>query len=294
MESRELRYFIALAEELHFGRAAKRLSITQPPLSYAIQKLETSLNVRLLVRDSRNVRLTQEGRSLYREAKHIIKLLEEAEKRVGIQAIEAAGRISVAYSIALVHVARPAISAFGSKFPNVDVVMEDMILAEQGEALNKGTINLALSVCSKIPDGLDGFPISRTGFVCCVHTSSPLAQESRVALQDLASQPFISFSKDITSFGSKMLDRICIAAGFYPKVRVYSKQWLTSIAMVSNGFGIAVVPKVYASTPFPKVKYIEIDNVTEWFEGYCLWNPHLHSEHAMELVRILRNSVRIT
>lgn len=293
MESRDLRYFIALAEELHFGRAARRLAITQPPLSYAIQKLESHLNVKLLIRDSRNVRLTREGRTLYQEAKHIVKLMEEVERKIGRKSLEIPGQISIAYSIALINVARPAVTEFNCRFPNVEIILEDMIMAEQVEALKKGTINLALAVCPGIPDGLDGFVISRSSFVCCVPAGSPLAQESRIALQDLANYPFISFSKDITSFGSKMLERMCIAAGFYPRVRVYAKQWLTSVAMVASGFGIAIVPKVYASTPFPKIKYIELDNVTEIFEGYCLWNPALHADHSLEFARTLKRQVKL-
>lgn len=146
-------------------------------------------------------------------------------------------------------------------------------MAEQVEALQQGRIHAAFSASLTLPRGLAGHQFPDDVFTCCVHESHPLAGAKSVKLSMLADESFVLFARDLTAQGHEHVMQMCIAAGFYPKVRYYARQWISAVALVSQGFGIALVPSSIARASLPNVRFIEVDDPRSALSGYVLWRP---------------------
>jgi DNA-binding transcriptional LysR family regulator len=274
MELRHLRYFVALAEELHFGRAAERLAITQPPLSFNIQKLEEHLGMRLFDRDSRSVKLTPAGVAFLAEARRVLAQARHAEETVRAVADGQLGSLQIAFTTSMLYRGMTQIlREFHARLPSVDVDLMEMTVAEQVDALHQGRIHAAFSASLTLPRGLSGHRLADDTFTCCVHASHPIAGSGPIKLSMLADETFVLFARDITAQGHEHVMQMCIAAGFYPKVRYYARQWLSAVALVSQGFGIALVPASIARASLPNVSFVELDDPRRELSGYVLWRP---------------------
>jgi DNA-binding transcriptional LysR family regulator len=257
MELRHLRYFRAVAEELHFGRAAERLHIAQPPLSQQIQALEHDLGVDLLVRTTRKVELTAAGAAYLRRAVAILDAVDEA----GAQARRIAGGTEGQLAIGCVGSATysllPAlVRSLREALPNVDVsVRGEMLVPAQLRALAAGEIDLALLRPPVPRSGLVVETVRRDPLLVALPAGHALAARREVSVSDLRDEEFVAHAGRGRSVMNSVLAAICADAGFVPRVRHEVAETSTLVTLVAAGLGVAVVPDPTAALDIAGVCY---------------------------------------
>ena len=289
MEFRHLRYFLVLAEELHFGRAARRLSISQPPLSLNIQQLEASVGARLFERDSRGVRLTAAGQA-FREA--ATSLLAQAESaRLLAREIEAGavGRLRVGFVGAMLYRGLPqCLREFQARHPRVQVALTELNSQQQIEALLHDELDLGLIHTRRVPEELTAELALSEPFLCCLPHDHALAAASTVPLTALRDEPFVLFSRTASpDYYNRILD-MCAAQGFTPRTRHEVRHWLSVVSLVSQGMGVAVVPAALAHAGMAGAVFRPLAVATVPSEVYCVWKAapdHPARDHLVAMVR---------
>jgi DNA-binding transcriptional LysR family regulator len=218
-ELRHLRYFIAVAEELNFSRAARRLRMAQPPLSVAIRQLEAELGTELFRRSSREVTLTEAGNALLVGAR---RTLAEAEGAVAAAKRAAAGELGslrIGFSWSARFETLPALGhAFRLQRPEVELLTEEMWNSRMASALRDGTIDVAVALCPDVVADLTYVPIRRERLVVLLSASHPLADEEEVNLSALANDEFVLFPRELAPRLYDTLVGFCRQAGFEPTV----------------------------------------------------------------------------
>ncbi|KVX21083.1 LysR family transcriptional regulator [Burkholderia ubonensis] len=245
MELKQLRYFVAVADELHFGRAAKRLFISQPALSFDIRKFEDALGVQLFARTSKSVALTNAGEVLLGEARRLLLQAAEAERLTVRSASGYAGRLRVGFVHSMLYRGLPdAVRRFEADHPGVEIVLSEMNTQAQVQAIQRGQIDLGYAHWGHFPPEVDSTPIHAEPFVCCLPAGHPLARRRQVALAALADEPFILFPRDAAPHYHDLIIAQCVNAGFSPLVRHEARLWQTILSMIEFGMGVALVPRV--------------------------------------------------
>lgn len=243
MELRQLRYFVAVAEELHFRRAAARLHMAQPPLSQQIQKLERELGVELLRRSNRKVELTDAGKILLREARQTLMHAERSVEAVRYASKGEVGRLrigfvgSVSYEL-LPHLLRE----YRRRYPAVQLRLHQLTTEEQLEALETGEIDVGISRELEAEGELVVRPLLKERLVAALPTAHAFARREELALSDLAGDPFIALPRPEVPRLHDHLVYLCRAAGFTPRIAQEALQFPTILGLVSAGLGVAVVP----------------------------------------------------
>ncbi|OJA87146.1 LysR family transcriptional regulator [Burkholderia ubonensis] len=245
MELKQLRYFVAVADELHFGRAAKRLFISQPALSFDIRKFEDALGVQLFARTSKSVALTNAGEVLLGEARRLLLQAAEAERLTVRSASGYAGRLRVGFVHSMLYRGLPdAVRRFEADHPGVEIVLAEMNTQAQVQAIQRGQIDLGYAHWGHFPPEVDSTPIHAEPFVCCLPAGHPLARRRQVALAALADEPFILFPRDAAPHYHDLIIAQCVNAGFSPLIRHEARLWQTILSMIEFGMGVALVPRV--------------------------------------------------
>lgn len=246
MEFRHLRYFIALAEELHFGRAAERLGLTQPPLSVAIQQLEASVGARLFDRDSRGVRLTPAGEAFRGSASALLARAEEACAQArDVQAGEV-GRLRLGFvGSTLFHGLSAWLLAFQAARPKVEVIVVELNSQDQIDALLGEELDLGLVHTDRLPPTLASQPLYSEPFFACLPAGHALAALDAIPLAALSDQPFILFSRKGSPDYHARIVEICRQHGFYPRLQHEGRHWLSVVSLVSQGLGVSIVPAAF-------------------------------------------------
>jgi DNA-binding transcriptional LysR family regulator len=250
-ELRHLRYFVAVAEELNFSRAADRLHMAQPPLSVAIRQLEQELGTELLARTTRDVRLTDAGVAFLTGARRV---LAEADRAVSDARRAAAGELGslrVAFSWSARFETLPALGqAFRARHPDVELLTEEMWNGRMAEALRSGAVDVAISLCPEIDSELSYETIRREDVVALVPATHPLAGESGVMLRALAEDGFVLFPRELAPRLYDVLVGLCRRAGFEPAVRPESFHTGWELRILSDVPTVALVPaSVTTSVP---------------------------------------------
>jgi DNA-binding transcriptional LysR family regulator len=197
MELRHLRYFSVLAEELHFGRAARRLSISQPPLSVAIRQLEETVGARLFERNSKEVRLTPAGEALRISARRVLLQAEEAAIEARDVALGSAGRLRIGFVGAMLYRGLPqALRAFQAKHPAVRITLSELNSGVQITELLNDRLDLGFAHTRRVPLELQHRLLLSEPFVACVPAGHALARRRVLAPADLRDQPFVLFSRE--------------------------------------------------------------------------------------------------
>jgi DNA-binding transcriptional LysR family regulator len=247
MELRHLRYFVVLAEELHFSRAARRLGISQPPLSQQIRALELSLKAPLFERTNRRVELTEAGRALLVEARATLDQAERAATIVGQARRGEIGelRIGFAPSAPLIAPFTATILAFRKAAPGVRLVLDEQVTTQQIDALLERRLHIGFIRSPSVPDLPDAvaaIELYREPLSVFMHADHPLAARDRVPLKALASEPFIFFPR---SHGTSLHDQVlalCRKAGFTPRIDQEARGNATILGLVAAGLGVSILP----------------------------------------------------
>ena len=272
MELFQLRCLVAVCEELHFGRAATRLHMTQPPLSRQIQLLEASVGARLLERTSRSVALTAAGAALYEDAVKLLKQADAAVERARLTANGDAGRVTVGYTAVSGYVMIPQLLLLAQQaLPGIDVVLQEMVSSRQLAALAEGSLDLAFVRPLASDAALDYRCVVREPMQLVVPAAHPLAAKRRVALRDLHGQPLIMYArKEGQYFHDKILD-LFAATGVQPRFVHHMGQTHAIVALVQAGIGVAIVPASAQHLRFEQVRYCRLWRNDVFAEIYLAW-----------------------
>lgn len=244
MEFRHLRYFVVLAEELHFGRAAQRLCITQPPLSLNIQQLEASLGARLFERDSKGVRLTAAGHAFRSSALALLAQAEQARSLARDIDAGVAGRLRVGFVGSLLLRGLPRwLGEHQAEHPRIQIALSELNSQDQIDALLRDELDLGFVHTPHVPAALQALPVLSDAFMACVPASHALAQRRKVSLRELRDEPFVLFSRRASPDYHTRIVQMCGAVGFHPKQRHEVRHWLSAVLLVGQGMGVTVAPE---------------------------------------------------
>jgi DNA-binding transcriptional LysR family regulator len=272
MELRLLRYFLVLAEERHFRRAAQRLSISQPPLSLAIRQLEESLGTKLFQRNSRNVELTVAGRALQSEATFLLRRVEEVRDFVRAVDDEKGGLLRVGFGGSTLYRGLPAIiRSFRKLHPGIELRLQELSSAEQIVALKRDEIDFGFINGLETPDGLDGFRFCREPLLACLPSGHPYATKRSVQLEKLAAEEFILFGRSASPAYFNSILEACQSSGFSPTVIHEVRHWVSVISAVAHGLGVALVPQAMTSAHIAGVVLLPLKGGNVFSETRCVW-----------------------
>ena len=272
MELRHLRYFTVLAEELHFGRAALRLSISQPPLSVAIRQLETSVGARLFERNSKEVRLTAAGLALQASARRLLAQAEEAALEARNVASGLAGRLRVGFVGAMLYRGLPqALRDFQARHPAVVVTLSELNSGEQVSELMHDRLDIGFLHTARLPAELESRLLLTEPFVCCLPAGHPLASRRKVPLAALKDEALVMFARNSSPDYYERILSICADAGFRPELRHEARHWLAVVSLVSQGLGVALVPEAMRRSALQGAVFRPLDRVTARSESYGVW-----------------------
>jgi DNA-binding transcriptional LysR family regulator len=264
MELRHLRYFIAVAEELHFTRAAERLHIAQPPLSQQIQALETELGVALFERNRRRVTLTEAGKRFLDSARAILAETERAAETARRAARGEVGelRIGIIVSLPLTRLIPEAINDYRHRYPQVTLQLRDMTTLTQLQAVLDGDLDVGFARRPEegVPDGLAVIELQSDPLCAVIHESHPLAQRASLSLAELRNEPFILYPRDAGSGIQRQILSLCGRHGFIPRVEQEAREATTHIGLVSARLGIAILPATVSCIHAAGVRYIPLND----------------------------------
>ncbi|WP_296247746.1 LysR family transcriptional regulator [Pseudomonas sp. UBA4194] len=258
MELRHLRYFIAVAEELHFGRAAELLGISQPPLSQQIQTLEQELGARLFERTNRRVELSEAGRLFLGEARQVLAQVDKAADVARRAQLGELGEMKIGFtSSAPFNSGIPkAIYAFRQAFAAVHLNLREMSSTEVAESLVDESIEVGIMRPLALPDSLSYIELFSEPLVAVLDAKHPLAaRDGGILLQELAEQPFVFFPRSYGSGLYAQLLNLARQAGFSPHIAQEAGEAMTIIGLVAAGLGVSVLPASYKAMRMDGVVY---------------------------------------
>ncbi|KAA0949070.1 MULTISPECIES: LysR family transcriptional regulator [unclassified Pseudomonas] len=259
MELRHLRYFIAVAEELHFGRAAQVLGISQPPLSQQIQALEQEIGARLFERTNRRVELSEAGRLFLQEARLVLAQVGKAADVARRAQLGELGELKIGFtSSAPFNSSIPqAIFAFRQAFPAVHLSLQEMSSTEVAESLVDESIQVGLMRPLPLPDSLSVVELMREPLVAVLNAGHPLVDGSErgLHLAQLADEPFVFFPRTYGSGLYAQLLNLARDAGFSPHFAQEAGEAMTIIGLVAAGLGVSVLPASYQRIRIDGVVY---------------------------------------
>ncbi|MNH55775.1 Hca operon transcriptional activator [compost metagenome] len=259
-ELSQLRCFVAVAEELHFGRAAIRLNMTQPPLSRQVQLLERILGVVLLDRTSRSVRLTPAGRSFLIEARRILRLAESASLATRRIASGEAGRVAIGFTAASGYSFLPRLVELArERLPTVDLALREMVTGEQIEALLTGRIDLGLIRPPLNRPEFDKLRVMTEPLVAALPSGDPRLDKAGVSLSDFDALPMIMYAPEGAGYFHGMLSGLFDAAGVSPQQVQHMSQIHSILALVHARIGAAIVPEAAMRLHFDGVEFRPLD-----------------------------------
>jgi DNA-binding transcriptional LysR family regulator len=254
IEFRHLRYFLAVSETLHFGRAAAKLGMAQPPLSQQIRKLERHLGFGLFDRTTRGVRLTRVGQFFLERARNTVaKLADDVEmaRRLGSGQ---EGVLTVGFSGSIMFTALPkAIGHYRRVHPTVELRLREMVTADQIPLLLDGTLDLAFLRDGEPREGLTIEPILREPFVAVLPASHKLAAKTAISPVELKAEPFVLFTRKVGRLAYDRTVACCEAEGFRPNIVQDAPQWPTVLRLVAAGLGVSLAPACIAGLATPEV-----------------------------------------
>ncbi|VWD34430.1 LysR substrate-binding domain-containing protein [Burkholderia contaminans] len=292
LDLRRLRYFVVVADELHFGRAALRLRVAQPPLTRHIAALESELGVRLFERSTRAVRLTPEGAAFLDHARTVVSAAAEAEASARKIAQGIAGRIVIGYasSIPMSDTFPDVIRVASRTMPDVELAFREAATASQRQQIADGTMDIGFGWAW---DGAPGVPVtslvvSREPLVAAVPAGDPLASRASVDVAELANATFVTFPPGYGSALTAALDDLCAQAGFAPRIGATAAQITTLVSLVAAERGIAIVPGFTATLQRPGVVYVPLAG-TRAVEQIVSWNEPFASACVERFVALARS-----
>ena len=292
MEIRRLRYFLAVAEELSFTRAAERLHIAQPPLSIQIRALEQEVGARLFDRDQRHVFLTQAGKHLLVRAREILAAVEGAKAEVRRAELGEVGSLDLGYAASAMFTSSltSAIKEFQTGFPHVLLSLHEMTSLDQLNGLHYRTLDAGIIRKSDVPVPV-GIAVEewyRAPLVAAMTNDHSLARKRAIRISDLHDQPLIMYPRESGIGLYWQVLRLCAAAGFRPQIVREVQELSTIIGLVDAGVGIAIVPADTRSIHLQGVAYVPLRDKDAFSTLFLAFRERDRSAHLRGLLSKLR------
>lgn len=286
MELRHLRYFVAVAEELHFGRAAERLYIAQSALSQQILSLEAELGIQLLERTKRRVRLTAAGQALLEDTRNIIHQVEQAIDRAQRVARGEIGQLRIGFTILALHsVLSPMLATFRNRYPNVQLMLSEMSTQAQLEALRTKQIDVGfLHPPINEPD-LELFAIKTEAMMVVLPSQHPLARRKRLTVQSFSLYPLIIHPRHEGPVLYDQILQLYANADCQPTIVQEATTSPTRIGLVATGIGVTFVPEGLCALNYPGIVYKKLSGSIPRLSYAMAWQR----EDALPLVQSLLN-----
>ncbi|MGW1726687.1 LysR substrate-binding domain-containing protein [Streptomyces sp. NPDC002306] len=260
MELRQIRYFLALAEECHFGRAAARLHVAQPALSQQIKQLEKELGTTLFTRSTRHVALTEAGQHLVEHARALTTEEERARLHMRELATGHAGRVSIGFIGTATYDVLPQVArTVRARLPKITMDLRgELLTPDLVDGLLAGTYDLALLRGPVDREEIRTTPLRSESLVAVLPSHHPLAGRQRISLKDLAGEPFVIHPSRSRSSMYDWVLAACRRAGFQPASLMEVGETATLVVFVAAGHGVALVPESVQSLRLGSVAYVPI------------------------------------
>lgn len=287
IELRHLRYFIAVAEELHFGHAAARLNISQPPLSQQIQILEQQIGARLFARTNRSVSLTEAGRQFLADSRQILSQVDDAAARAARLHHGETGELRIGFtsSAPFIKAVSDTLSTFRRRYPDVHIQTRETNTREQIVPLNEGALDLGLMRNTHLPDTLVWERVLREPLLAMVPRDHPLASQPRVSLRELAREPFVFFDPHV---GTGLYDDILGLMRRYdltPAITQEVGEAMTIIGLVAAGLGVSILPASFRRVQLLEMCWLPIEEQDAVSEMWLVWSKHHEQGEAARRFR---------
>lgn len=249
-----MRCFVAVGEELHFGRAAERLNMTQPPLSRQIRLLEHQVGARLLERNNRLVRFTAAGKAFFPEAARILRLADEAATTARRIARGEQGAIAIGFTAAFGYGLLPEmVRRLHQRVPNVSLTLKEMVTSEQLEALDAGQLDIGLMRPHRAHGGLETVLLARDALMLAIPAHQARTWPKRPTPACLRGKPLIAYSPYEASYFHQLVQSALERDGVEADIVDYAPQIHTMLALVDSGIGVALVPETASRLHFEGV-----------------------------------------
>ncbi|HEY9854276.1 MAG TPA: LysR substrate-binding domain-containing protein [Stenomitos sp.] len=300
MELRHLRYFVAVAEELHFGRAAQRLQMAQPPLSQQIRALEGELGVELFERTRRSVRLTSAGKAFLAETYRTLAQADHAVDVARRVSRGEMGRLKVGFvSSAAYNVVPDLIRLFRSQYPDILLELRELTGDMQLENLRSGQIDLGFyrldpGYAQQLREGtFQVETVLREPFLIALPEQHPLAMQPELTLAMLEGEPFVLFPRHQSPSFYDLIVRLCQEAGFSPTIVQEAMLMQTIVSLVAAGIGVALVPASLEHLRRTGIVYRRLVEPQAFAELSAIWRADDASPVLERFLAVMRTSARI-
>jgi DNA-binding transcriptional LysR family regulator len=288
IEIRHLRYFLAVAETLHFSKAAAQLKMAQPPLSQQIRSLERILGYALFQRTTRGVRLTRVGEYFRERARNTVTKLQDDVEMARRLGSGQEGVLTVGFSGSVMLTTLPkAIERYRRVYPKIELRLRELVTAEQIPSLLDGTLDLGFLRDGEPRDGLSIEPILRERFIAVLPSRHRLAKRATIRPADLRHEPFVFFARRMGPLAFDRTSAVCEAEGFRPNIVQEAPQWPTVVRLVAAGSGISLAPACVANFAMPGVVYKKLRSRL-WSSIDIGLKPNLDNPAAEALLNIVR------
>lgn len=293
MELRHLRYFVAVAEELHFGRAANRLCMAEPPLSLQIRQLEQELGVELFTREGRRIRLTAAGEGFLEEARGILERVDHAARRAQLIDQGKVGRLAVGFTASTIYDVLPSVlRRFREENPNVDLELSELSSVEQWQALRKKRIDVGFVRLSRAEQGVVFEHLRSDPLVVALPSDDPLSSRKTLCFGELAGEPFVLYPRDSELHYTRWWLDLCANGGFAPQVVQKTGEVQTAMSLVAAGVGVAVVPSSMRNTHRDGVVYCSLTKPVPTVELVMGYRDNDPSPILTRFLNIVREAVQ--
>ncbi len=259
IEIRHLRYFLAVAQTLHFSKAAQLLGIAQPPLSQQIKRLERLIGHRLFDRTTRGVKLTLAGQLLAERARSTIEKVQDDLAQVRRLGRGEEGTLTVGFAGSVMFTELPAaIQDYRRRYPKVELRLWELSTSAQISALLTGTIDLAFLRDAEPTEGIQIDALSEERYVAVLPVAHALARKRSLHVRDLRNEPFILFARRMGPLAFDRTIACCERNGFRPHIVQDAPQWPTLVRLVAAGLGVSLAPACVATVAIPGAIYREV------------------------------------
>lgn len=290
IDLRRLRYLLMVAEELHFGRAASRLGIAQPPLSQQIKALEKALGVTLLERTSRSVELTAAGGVLVARARSLFEDLGDAVQETIDTAAGVAGVVRLGFVSSAASVIATAVPSFASSSPGIELQLVEGFTSTNVAALHRGDIDVAIVRDGGSVPGLTSCTLLAEPFVAVVPTHHSLASRSAVTAPELADHPFVFYPREAGALAWHRNLAPLLAIDRPPTIVQTGTSWTTIMHLVAAGLGVTVAPVSVAQASPAGVQIVPLEDTGERSLIEALHTTTERRPGPLELVRALTSA----
>jgi DNA-binding transcriptional LysR family regulator len=273
IDIRQMRYFVTLAETLHFGRAAERLHLTQPPLSRQIAALEKELGVRLLERHSRHAALTHAGQRFLEDSKAVIAAFDQACRNARMADRGEMGELSIGFMMHAAYTVVPALTRrFMTEYPQVHVSLREVVPSSLPDDVLAGRYDAAIMFYPGPIRGLETRVIHSEHLCLAVHPSHKLATRETIGAGNLDSEPLIATPPEVAPMLRVAIAEYCRSAGFAPTIRLEAQLQQTIVSLVSENLGIALVPQSMRLLGIAGVIFRDLE-AAPTIEQVVVWKP---------------------